>query len=95
MNCKFYNNGYCKNIGQHALCKPTTINMCDEKLTTINPEEMCQHSSKYGNGFFIITKEQLEDLRNGKVLYAIDEYGTFIALENNLIEKEEKHECSR
>lgn len=47
-------------------------------LTTIEPEEVCEIASKYGNRYAEITEEQIEELRAGKVLCYVDEYGIFI-----------------
>lgn len=49
-------------------------------LTTIEPEEVNKVASKYGNRYAEITEEQIEDLKAGKVLCYVDEYGIFIKL---------------
>ena len=49
-------------------------------LTTIEPEEVSEVASKYGNRYVEITEEQIEELRAGKVLCYVDEYGIFIKL---------------
>lgn len=49
-------------------------------LTTIEPEAVAEASSKYGNRYVEITEEQIDDLRAGKVLCYVDEYGIFIRL---------------
>ena len=49
-------------------------------LSTIGPEEVDRVSSQYGNRYVEITEEQIEDLRAGKVLCYVDEYGIFIKL---------------
>lgn len=35
-------------------------------LTTIEPEEVCEIASKYGNRYAEITEEQIEELRAGR-----------------------------
>lgn len=52
-------------------------------LTTIEPEEVCEIASKYGNRYAEITEEQIEELRAGKVLCYVDEYGIFIRLKRS------------
>ena len=47
-------------------------------LTTIEPEEVCEIASKYGNRYAEITEEQIEELRAGKVLCYVDEYLSLI-----------------
>lgn len=54
-------------------------------LTTIEPEEVCEIASKYGNRYAEITEEQIEELRAGKVLCYVDEYGIFIRLKKGVI----------
>lgn len=49
-------------------------------LTTIEPNEVGEVASKYGNRYAEITEEQIEELRSGKVLCYVDEYGIFIKL---------------
>lgn len=49
-------------------------------LITIEPGEVDKASSQYGNRYVEITEEQIEELRAGKVLCYVDEYGIFIKL---------------
>jgi len=49
-------------------------------LTTFEPEEVGKVASKYGNRYVGITAEQIEELKAGKVLCYVDEYGFFIKL---------------
>lgn len=49
-------------------------------LTTIEPENVDKVASKYGNRYVEITEEQIEDLKAGKILSYVDEYGFFIKL---------------
>lgn len=44
-------------------------------------EEIAKYSSKWGNRWVEITDEDIEDLRNGKILrYSDGEYATFVVL---------------
>ena len=52
-----------------------------EQLNIIDMEQVKETQSDYGNNFYKITKEQLELLKQGKVLEGGDEYGVFIILE--------------
>ena len=84
--CDLYIMGRCKKWedwdGRHK-CRPSTESWFDfpDKLEVIEVDEMCRRSSIFGNAFFKITKEQLKALEDGKVLFNLDEYGTFIMLE--------------
>ena len=40
--------------------------------------QMCCESSLHGNYYFYVTDEDIEALKNGKVLFYVDEYGMFI-----------------
>lgn len=50
-----------------------------------NENEVTKHASCYGNEFYTITKEDIDALLNGKILFgfATGEYGTFICMEND------------
>lgn len=52
-----------------------------EQLNIIDMEQVKEKQSDYGNNFYKITKEQLEFLKQGKVLEGGEEYGVFIILE--------------
>ena len=52
----------------------------DEELSSITPEEIEESASVFGNFYFGVTAEQLEELKAGRVLYSRDEYGIFFAL---------------
>lgn len=82
IDCKFRDDkGRCTKYGRHPFkCGPFTVDSFSDKLNIIDMDEACKRGSIFGNSFFFITEEQIEKLRNGKVLFAIDEYGTFIAL---------------
>lgn len=54
-----------------------------EQLNIIDMEQVKELQSSYGNNFYKITKEQLELLKQDKVLEGGDEYGIFIILEDD------------
>lgn len=81
--CDLYSLGKCKKWDGRNKCRPSTESWFDDpdKLEVMEMDEMCRKSSIFGNAFFKITKEQLKALEDGKVLFNLAEYGTFIALE--------------
>lgn len=82
-NCDLRKNGKCKKFDGREACKESSLKWFTDALKVCEIDEVCRRSSIFGNSFFTITKEQLEALKEGKVLYDIDEYGTFIALEED------------
>lgn len=82
-NCELYRNGRCTKWDARERCRPSDASYFDDhaELEVIEMDEMCRRGSIFGNAFFKITKEQLKALSEGKVLFNIDEYGTFIALD--------------
>ena len=81
--CDLYSLGKCKKWDGRNKCRPSNESWFDDpdKLEVIEMDEMCRRGSIFGNSFFKITKEQLKALKDGKVLFNRDEYGTFIALD--------------
>lgn len=74
--------GRCKKWGSPLRkCKESSIDWFDDELSVCNVDEVCRKASIFGNCLYTITREQLCELENGRVLYDIDEYGTFIVLE--------------
>ncbi len=51
------------------------------KVMERDAETVCASGSLWGNFHFAITDQQIEDLKAGKVLYFLEEYGIFIARE--------------
>ena len=52
-----------------------------ENFNVIEPSEMRDYASPWGNSYLLITEEDIQALRSGKVLHHDDgEYGTFIEL---------------
>ena len=80
--CNYLNDyGMCSKSRRLVRCKPTTIDFCDEPVEIIEADQICANCSIWGNSGIYITKEQLQDLLNGKVAYYSDgEYGTFITV---------------
>ena len=71
----------CTKYGTGCKCSPSEIDWFDEPMQVCEIDEACRKGSIFGNYYFTITEEQLEALKDGKVLYVVDEYGMFIALE--------------
>lgn len=80
--CKFRTeDGKCNKFLCIGPCIPTKAEFFGENVGTLELDEVCQHSSRYGNTYSMLTKEEVEALQNGKVLYIDDgEYGHFIML---------------
>ena len=62
----------------YTKCKPSTLEWCDTQFQHCDMNQMCCESSVYGNYYFYVTDEDIEALKNGKVLFYVDEYGMFI-----------------
>lgn len=84
--CDLNKDGRCRKFDARKRCTPSDASWFDEidKLEVIEIDEMCRRSSIFGNAFFKITKEQLKALMDGKVLFNLDEYGTFIVLDEEV-----------
>lgn len=82
-DCDLCSIGKCKKWDGRNKCRPSDITWFDnpDELQIIEMDEMCRKSSIFGNAFFKITVEELQALIHGKVLFNLDEYGTFIMLE--------------
>ena len=80
-NCKHFKRGSCQKWDKETNCIPTTISKFDERLRVCEIDEVCEKSSIFGNTLFLLTDDDIEALKSGKVLFDIDEYGTFIAYE--------------
>lgn len=80
-DCEFYRDGGCVKFGDRRIpkCKPATMEWFDEKFEVIEMSAVCRNSSIFGNSYFVITDEEIEALKTGKVLFKLDEYGTVIA----------------
>ena len=78
--CDLFKDKHCTKYRKNGKCRPSDLEWCDEELKVIEADQMCRYSSIFGNSYFYITEEQLDALKEGKVLYECGEYGTFIAL---------------
>lgn len=77
--CKNYKNKKCLKWCKKIECSPTTISEFDEKLRMCEIDEVCEKSSIFGNSLFLLTDDDIDALKNGKVLFDVEEYGIFIA----------------
>ena len=60
-------------------CVPMTIdNFLEESLDRCEIDQVCRNCSIFGNDLIAITDEDIEALKQGKVLYKLDEYGLFL-----------------
>lgn len=86
--CDLYDDGKCNGYngwrGKKRKCETSTAEWFDKpsEFNAININEMCRRRSIFGNDYFVITNKQIEQLKKGKVLFYIDEYGMFILLED-------------
>lgn len=80
-NCKFYDNGICSLSRHGHKCFKRDNSLFDdaERLEKTDIDNVCRKESPWGNYYFVITDEDIESLKNGKILFYEDEYGTFIA----------------
>lgn len=82
--CKYKNEkGCCTQVNANRKCENyiSSSEWFDDSMRICDVDEVCENRSPFGNNYFKITKEQLKALKKGKVLYYVDEYGTFIILE--------------
>lgn len=78
----YMENGCCK--GDNRPCRVTKEDIeswFDETLTPIDLPDVCPQQSVFGNSFFVITDKDIEALKKGKVLFAMEEYGVFLKYE--------------
>ena len=86
--CDLYDDGKCNEYNglsrKKRKCETSTAEWFNEpsEFNVININEMCRRRSIFGNDYFVITNKQIEQLKKGKVLCDIGEYGTFILLED-------------
>lgn len=85
--CKYKrDDGSCAKYGKRRdiLCKPSTIAWCNTSVDMIDAGEICTLSSPWGNTYNFITEEQIEELKQGKVVYIDDgECCHFITFKNS------------
>lgn len=86
--CELYSDSRCSR-DRRRKCKPSSLEWLDDSVEVIEPNQMCCKGSIFGNYYIGVTEEQLEALKNGKVLFTLNEYGIFIGLrkDNNSTHK--------
>ncbi|MCH5315739.1 MAG: hypothetical protein J1E81_07485 [Eubacterium sp.] len=72
---KSYNLG--KPVGP-IKCVPSDISWCNQRLEICELNQICRNASPFGNYCFYITDDDIEKLKQGKILFDLDEYGIFI-----------------
>lgn len=87
-DCSLYDNGRCLRFHSNGKCQPVTSGWFNDRLEQCEMNEVCQNNSIYGNYYFVITDEDIEALKEEKILYALDEYGTFIRYESEEVMKD-------
>lgn len=90
MDCKYRANGICTKTRGQGKCESCQISEkdFDSFLADCEVEEVCQKTSLWGNNLILINKEQLKLLKDGRVLYTVGEYGTFIMLDKEARDKD-------
>lgn len=80
-------NGECKKYEGRNKCKKckSSASWFDNTFGVCDVEKVCRLSSLWGNDYFKITMDDLQEMINGKALCSIDEYGTFIILDKEVI----------
>ena len=76
-------NGRCQKYDERQTCKPSSLEWFAKSVVAfeiIEADQVCRKSSIFGNYYFTITPEQIEQLKQGKVLQYTEEYGIFIAM---------------
>ena len=79
--CAFFHDGECEKYRKHGNCRQFDIGDFESFFGVMDMSEVCAAASIYGNRLILITEEDIEELRNGKVLSFLDEYGIFIAMD--------------
>lgn len=64
----------------------------DEEGKIIERDQIYEEASPNGNDFAVITPEQLDSLKAGKVFYIEGEYGTFLMMSDELPSEVRKRE---
>ena len=80
--CQFYDegNGNCTRWKSPPMkCRPSSLKWFEDSFHQCDMNQVCCYTSPYGSFFFSLTDEDLEALKNGKVLFAMGEYSIFIA----------------
>lgn len=77
--CDLYENGRCKKITMSGRCNPADINCFSDHFSQCDIDDVCRLASIYGNDLFVLTDENIEALKAGKIIFSVGEYGTFVA----------------
>lgn len=77
--CDCYIDGICCKMLKRYKCQPASVEWFDEKFEVIEMADVCRNGSIFGNAYFAITDDDIKALKEGKVLFDLDEYGTLIA----------------
>jgi hypothetical protein len=77
--CRCFKDGECHKWHKPTKCEFLDISHFTDKFDTCEMNDVCRRASIFGNAFYTLTDEDIEKLKSGKVLFDIDEYGTFIA----------------
>lgn len=82
--CDLYCNGKCKKFGDSCNynCNQSSVDWLKEKFNKCEVDEICRVSSIFGNFCFCLTDKDIEYLKNGGILYKLEEYGIFIGYGN-------------
>lgn len=77
--CPHLDNGNCTKYQNRPMCEQMNgVTPDGFRLGQCDADEMCQNYSPWGNYRYIITDDDIEALKAGRVLYDVDEYGTFL-----------------
>lgn len=60
-------------------CNPADINCFSDHFSQCDIDDVCRLASIYGNDLFVLTDENIEALKAGKIIFSVGEYGTFVA----------------
>lgn len=78
-NCRLYKDGHCQKWRKNGKCVPSNLDWFEDEFGQCEINEVCEKCSIYGNDCFLLTKKDIDALKSGKVLFSLDQYGTFIA----------------
>ena len=76
--CQFYERGKCQKFIKDGRCNPSSAADLEKGFAVCDVTRMCENGSEYGNRYCGITDEDIEKLKNGDILYFVDEYGYFL-----------------
>lgn len=80
--CKYRkSDGMCEKYKIRRKCAEPLIPTFDGIAVILDRDEVCEHSSIFGNHYIALSEDHIQALKDGKAVAAIDEYGVFLALE--------------